>query len=430
MAAGIVGATLDSVFAEQSARIVSSIVRATGDWELAEDSLQDAAARAIAAWETDGVPDNPGAWLTTVAKRRAIDQLRRASSERRAVGALARENQSVGTEEQAMMIENDPVDDRLSLIFTCAHPALSMDARVALTLRTVAGLSVTSIARSFMVSDATMTKRLVRARARIKDAGIPYRVPPPELLAERASGVLAVLYLLFNEGYSATGGHGLVDAPLQREATRLARLLIDVAGAAPYREEAVGLLAMMLLHGSRNRARLGAAGEVIPLEDQDRSLWDHDAIAEAVGLLNEATLALAASGGSPGPYYLQASIAVRHAVADSPADTDFVGIAALYRTLMAVAPSPVVELNLAVAIAMADGPGVALALVERLDDSGVLEGYYLVPAARADLLRRLGRSSDALPHYARAAALAPSGQERAYLTARIAAAAAPETFRR
>lgn len=417
---GVRGA-LENVFSAEAARIVSSIVRVTGDWELAEDCLQDAFIRALASWEQQGVPANPGAWLTTVARNRAVDHIRRSVVERRALGHVAYEAQVEDLEQESTLPDRDERDDRLSLIFTCAHPALSMDARVALTLRTVAGLSVESIARSFLTTESTMTKRLVRARAKIKDAGIPYRVPPPELLAERASGVLSVLYLVFNEGYASTERGLIVDGGLQVEAIRLARLLVGVAGDAPFRSEAESLLALMLLQGSRNESRVTAGGRLVPLEEQDRSRWDRVAIAEAVGILNELTAGLAAGGGEPGPYFLQASIAAQYAVAESMVATDFARIAELYRELMVLTPSPVIELNHAVVVAMAEGPAAGLALVEELDSRGALEGYYLLSAARADLLRRLGRHSESSAHYSRALAIAPSPQERDYLAARIAA---------
>ena len=434
-----VTATVDAVFAAESARIVSAIVRVTGDWQLAEDSLQDAAIRALRVWPTEGVPRSPGAWLTTVAKNRAVDLLRRSAAERRAVLRLSREPgaedsappSDVGWEEDAMF-EDRPVTDgrfdyRLSLIFTCCHPALSMDARVALTLRTVAGMSVETIARSFVVSEPTMAKRLVRARAKIADAGIPYRVPPRELLHERMTGVLAVLYLLFNAGYSSARPEGLIDTALEAEAVRLTRLLVHlvdadgVVVAAGDRSESVALLALMLLNSSRDRSRVDGEGMIVPLDAQDRSRWDHDAIAEAVSLLNGVTSELADRGEPAGRYYLQARIAAQHAVAGSADDTDFAQIARLYGQLAAVMPSPMVELNRAVAVAMADGPELGLRLVEAIAAAGSLDGYYLLPAARADLLQRLGRDEEARGFYTRAAALAPTRAERAHLEKKIAA---------
>ena len=435
--AAAVAATVDAVFAAESARIVSAIVRVTGDWQLAEDSLQDAAIRALRVWPTDGVPRNPGAWLTTVAKNRAVDLLRRSAAERRAVLRIAHEPAAEDSappsdvrreeeEEEAMFVDDGRVDDRLSLIFTCCHPALSMDARVALTLRTVAGMSVETIARSFVVSEPTMAKRLVRARAKITEAGIPYRVPPRKLLHERMTGVLAVLYLLFTAGYSSARPDGLIDTELEAEAVRLARLLVQlvdadgVVDAAGDRSESVALLALMLLNSSRDRARVDGEGMIVPLDAQDRSLWNHDAVAEAVSLLNGVTSELAERGESAGRYYLQASIAAQHAVVGSPDDTDFAEIARLYGQLAAVMPSPMVELNRAVAVAMADGPELGLRLVETIAASGALDGYYLLPAAGADLLQRLGRDEEARGFYTRAAALAPTRAERAHLQKKIA----------
>jgi RNA polymerase sigma-70 factor (ECF subfamily) len=418
---------LRAAAAEESARIVSTVVRITDDWELAEDCLQDAFARALAVWPVDGVPRSPGAWLTTVAKNRAIDQLRRASAERRAVHVATVEQE---LEQLAEQLEGDgeQVDehaqehDRLALLFTCCHPALPADARVALALRTVVGMTIPEIARAFLVSESTMDKRLVRARARIKNAGIPFRVPPVELWPERMPAVLAVLYLLFGEGYSSTESERLVREPIAREAIRLQRLLLSTdsgASAAPDPEIA-GLLALMLFQHARRRARATESGELVVLEEQDRGLWDVDELLEGRAVLDRATRLLAASTDPPGQYYLQAAIAARHSSAASYAATDFDRIVTLYDLLAVTAPSPVVELNRAVAIAMARGPAAGLELVERLSAAGELENYYLLHATRADLLRRLGRGHDALPHYERAHDLAPSAAERRYLRDRMA----------
>jgi RNA polymerase sigma-70 factor (ECF subfamily) len=291
---------------------------------------------------------------------------------------------------------------------------------VALTLRTVAGLTTGEIARAFLVSEATMSKRLVRARAKIRDAGIPYRVPPPELIAERTAGILSVLYLMFNEGYSATGGSSLIRAPLVREAIRLNRLLIALLAGSPHEPEALGLLALMVLHDARRSARTDAAGDVVTLEEQDRTAWDGAAIAEGVALLAAAGRAGLSRGSPPGSYRIQAAIAACHMVARDFAETDFARIASLYGALAQVAPSPVVDLNRAVAVAMSQGPQAGLALIERLDRTRSLEGYYLLPAAKADLLRRLGRRADAGREYQRARDLAPSEAERRYLAKRLA----------
>ena len=408
----------------ESARIVSTLLRVTGDWDLAEDCMQDAFARALEVWERDGIPDNPGAWLTTVARHRAIDLLRRAAVERRAVRSLGLEQQLeqrlVQEQEGDPTMHSGSSDDRLSLIFTCCHPALSMDARVALTLRTVAGLTVPEIARAFLVSESTMDKRLVRARAKIRNAGIPYRVPPLETRAERVSGVLAVLYLLFNEGYSSTENEQLVRESLGAEAIRLDRMLIESLGDSPSAAEATGLLALMLLHHARRRGRVGADGELVTLEQQDRTLWDGDAIGEAVALLNGVARDLATEAGRPGPYVLQADIVACHAIAPDFASTDFARIVSLYEELARSFPSPIVDLNRAVAVAMADGPAAGLRLVEELDGRGALAEYHLLHATRADLLRRLGRETEALPPYRRALELAPSAAERRFLSGRIA----------
>ena len=414
---------LRAAAAEESARIVSTVVRITDDWDLAEDCLQDAFARALASWPVDGIPNSPGAWLTTVAKNRAIDQLRRAAAERRAVRGAG-----VERELEQLAAEGDQVDeesqahDRLALLFTCCHPALAADARVALALRTVVGMTVAEIARAFLVSESTMDKRLVRARAKIKNAGIPFRVPPVELWPERTPVVLAVLYLLFAEGYSSTESERFVREPIAREAIRLQRLLLvaDADASAAPDPEIAGLLALMLFQHARRRARATESGELVVLEDQDRSLWDAEELVDGQLALERATRLLVAADQQPGPYYLQAAIASRHAVAPSYDNTDFERIVSLYDLLAVTAPSPVVDLNRAVAIAMARGPAAGLELVERLTESGVLENYYLLHATRADLLRRLARDEEAVPLYERAHELAPSPAERRYLRSRMA----------
>ena len=404
--------------ASETARIVSTLIRITGDWDLAEDCIQDAFAKALTDWLTHGIPGRPGAWLTTVAKNRAIDQLRRAASEHRAIRSLgiARELEQIG--DQGVDRESD-AHDRLSLIFACCHPALSMDARVALTLRTVGGLSVSEIARAFLVSESTMDKRLVRARAKIKNAGIPFRVPPLETWPERLTGVLAVLYLLFNEGYSSTEKKQWVRVPIADEAIRLQRMLVDSVGHTGFASEAESLLALMLFQHARRRARITPAGDLITLENQERTLWDQVVIREAVGVINDVSRRLTSTGASPGPYFLQASIAGCHATASSVERTDFVRIATLYEVLATSFPSPVVDLNYAVAVSMAEGPAAGLVLVEALDRAGRLGQYYLLPATRADLLRRLGRFDEALYHYHCALDLSVSPTERRYLRARI-----------
>jgi RNA polymerase sigma-70 factor, ECF subfamily len=406
-----VQAAVAEAFREEWGRVVATLIRTTGDWDLAEECTQGAFERALKTWPRDGVPRRPGAWLTTTARNLARDRLRRA-----AVGASKmREVAMLYDDEEAGHDANDESgvqDDRLRLIFTCCHPALRLEARVALTLRTLAGLTTAEIARAFLVSEATMAQRLVRAKRKILNAGIPYRVPPAHLLSERTGGVLAVLYLLFNEGYSASAGSDLVREGLSAEAIRLARTLVRLMPDAP---EVLGLLALMLLHDARRVSRMDEAGELVPLEEQDRALWDREAIAEGVGLLAAATQL-----SSPGPYQLQAAIVACHATAPEAADTDWTEISRLYDELARLVPSPVVELNRAVAVAMSRGPAEGLALVEDLESSGKLGGYHLLPATRADLLRRLGRRTDAVSAYEVALELAPTDAERRYIVRRLA----------
>jgi RNA polymerase sigma-70 factor (ECF subfamily) len=417
-----VSRVLASVAESERLRIVATLIRLTGDWELAEDCFQDAVARALTSWPKRGIPDNPAAWLTTVSKNLVVDAYRRASTEQKTAGQLAREIEidAEGGEEMDALTADDALDDdRLRLIFTCCHPALAMESRVALTLRTVLGLSVAETAHAFLATEQTMQKRLVRARAKIKDAGIPYRVPPAELLPERTSGVLAVLYLLFTEGYSSGSGAELVRAPLAEEAIRLTRLMVTLMEDSPQLSEVLGLLALELFQQSRAGTRVDGAGDLVLLEDQDRSLWDHTAIAEGVAVLESAESARQRLGGVVGSYQLQAQIAAQHATAATAAATDFTRIAELYDRLARVAPSPVVDLNRAVAVALAEGPDAGLALLDELDADARLAGYHLLPATRADLLRRSGRHEEALPHYLRALDLAPSEPERRFLQRRI-----------
>jgi len=410
----VIEAVVARAFKEEWGRVVATLIRVTGDWDLAEECAQDAFTRALERWPSQGVPANPGAWLTTTARNRAFDRLRRAS-----VGAakLAALGEGVEAEETVGPAGSWIVDDRLRLIFTCCHPALPLDARVALTLRTLGGLSTAEVARAFLVSEATMAKRLVRAKAKIKHAGIPYRIPPAELLAERLDGVLAVLYLSFNEGYAATDGDSLVRQGLCDEAIRLARMVVTLMADEP---EVRGALSLMLLQHSRRNARVDGDGDLVPLEEQDRGRWDRGAIEEGCQMLKDAL-----ASGRPGPYQVQAAIAACHAEAPSAADTDWVQIARLYEALARMVPSPVVELNRAVAVAMAEGPEAGLRLIDRLDDAGQLADYYLLQAARADFLRRLGRTGDAAVAYADALRLARTAPERRYLTRRLAEVGGP-----
>ena len=375
---------------------------------MAEECTQDAFEQALRSWARDGVPDRPGAWLTTVARNRAFDRLRRGAVEATKLELIGADP-TVDADDEPLEEDEIP-DDRLRLIFTCCHPALAFDARVALTLRSLAGLTTSEIARAFLVPEQTMAKRLVRAKQKIRNAGIPYRVPPPDLLPSRTAGVLAVLYLLFNEGYSASAGADLVRQNLCDDAIRLARALVQLMPEEP---EAAGLLALLLFQSSRRHARLDASGELVTLDQQDRSVWDRPAISEAQALLDAAP-----SDGQVGPYQLQAAIAGCHAAAADAGETDWPSIVGLYEELAAVLQSPVVELNLAVAVAMADGPAAGLARVEALQPA--LESYYLLHATRADLLRRLGRRGEAAASYRVALGLVGTDAERRFLTRRLA----------
>ncbi len=405
---------VDAAFRDEWGRVVATLIRTTGDWDLAEECAQDAFALALQRWPRDGIPGRAGAWLTTAARNRAVDVLRR-----KAVGAAKlREVAAMSHElEPPAAGESSVPDDRLRLMFTCCHPALSLEARVALTLRTLAGLTTAEIARAFLSSEPTMAKRLVRAKQKIQNAGIPYRVPPAHLLPERTPGVLGVLYLLFNEGYSATAGANLVRQNLCAEAIRLARVL---AMLMPDEAEAAGLLALMLLHDARRAARLDAHGDLVTLEDQDRGRWDAAEIAEGLVLLDGAL-----RRGQPGPYQVQAAIAACHATAATAQDTDWAQIAGLYEQLARFLPTPVVELNHAVAVAMAQGPAAGLPLVAALEASGKLAGYHLLPATRADLLRRLGRLPEAAAAYREALEGASTDAERRFLRRRLAETGGP-----
>ncbi|MDX6355652.1 MAG: polymerase sigma-70 factor, subfamily [Streptomyces sp.] len=423
---------------EEWGRVVGAVIRQTGDWDLAEECAQDAFERALERWPRDGVPRRPGAWLTTTARNRALDVLRRRTNEAAKLREAARfattaaaaapPESDVTAAEAIAEVEGDTdggtgwdagddtggeavPDDRLRLIFTCCHPALSLPSQVALTLRSLTGLGTAEIARAFLVPERTMAQRLTRAKSKIRHAGIPFRVPPRESLPDRTAAVLAVLYLLFNAGY-APGAAGPDQRRVTAEAIRLARLL---ARLLPDEPEAAGLLALMLLHDARSPARTDAAGDLVPLEEQDRGRWDRDRIAEGTAVL-DAALAIR----RPGPYQVQAAIAACHAGAPDPGATDWPQIALLYGELARMAPSPVVELNRAVAVAMADGPRAGLALVDALADAGELASYHLLPATRADLLRRLGAREQAAVAYEEALRLAPTEAERRFLARRLA----------
>ncbi|MGN6219040.1 MAG: RNA polymerase sigma factor [Microbacterium sp.] len=393
---------------EEWARVVAGLARRFGDLDLAEDAAADAYVAALERWTRDGVPPNPGAWLTTTATRKAIDRVRR-------------EALRAGKYKAAQMLSDDtppeptgPVeDDRLRLVFTCCHPALATDARVALTLRLLGGLTVAEIARAFFVPETTMARRITRAKAKIKTAGIPYRVPSETDIRERLGGVLAVVYLIFNEGYLATTGGDPLRADLSDEAIRLGRLLRTLL---PDEGEVTGLLALMLLADARRAARVSRTGELVTLGEQDRSAWDRALIAEGHALVRERMAVVAAGGAPPGRYQLLAAINAVHTAAPSAGDTDWSQIVALYDRLVRLDPSAIVRLNRAIAVAEVDGPDVALAEIDRLGEA--LDGYHAYHATRADLLRRVGRSADSRQAYDRALQLVDNPAERAYLTRR------------
>ncbi len=403
-------ATVEAVFRNESGRIIAGLIRVSHSFDLAEEAMQDAFAAAVISWQADGVPDNPAAWITATARRKLIDYARREQTRRN------NENQLLYEYESRTSVIDDEMnqpfeDDRLSLIFTCCHPAINMEAQIALTLRTLGGLTTTEIARAFLVPEATLAQRLVRAQRKIQQARIPYQVPAPSSLPERLSAVQKVLYLIFNEGYSASSGDGLIRRELCAEAIRLARTLLELM---PNNPENMALLALMLLHDSRRDARSSSDGELILLEEQDRSLWRQDQIAEGIRLVERAL-----GRRNLGPYQLQAAIAAIHSEARIAAETDWKQIAALYEILSRSQASPIIALNHAVAVAMSESLEQGLAMIDELGAGRELDSYRLYHAARADLLRRLGRNHEALESYRRGLALTTNSVEARYLSRRI-----------
>lgn len=406
--ADIVRRTVDAVYREDSRRVLATLIRLLGDFDRAEEAMHEAFVAAVEQWEREGVPANPRAWLVSTGRFKGIDAIRRRARFDASLAQLAAE---IETTTSAVEFEEEGVeDDRLRLIFTCCHPALTPDAQVALTLREVCGLTTEEIARAFLTGAPTVAQRIVRAKAKIRDASIPYQVPGRTELSERLDAVLHVIYLVFNEGYSASSGGTVTRHDLSGEAIRLGRLLVELLPEP----EAMGLLALMLLHESRRAARSTASGELVLLDEQDRSLWDREQIAEGTALVERAL-----SSRRFGPFALQAAIAAVHAEAPRAADTDWAQIVELYNVLMRIDASPVIQLNRAAAIAMRDGPAAGLALIDALLAGADLDGYHLAHSARADLCRRLGRVDEARVYYQRALSLTRQEPERRFLEKRL-----------